>query len=220
MQVLLDFHYSDSWADGGSSHSAGLPTFAMTQAGDTLYQYTYYILTTLTARSMPEMVQVGNRSIEMLQSRPAPTNGDIRQATDKLDAHALLINAGIKAVRDAGRTSATKPRIMLQTPSRECGALFADATAGVTDFDLIGISYYGYQWSKYGMAQTGDAIAGCAPPIKTNVDAGRAAYPWGIDCRDAQQSQQQGRDAGLSPQHGRAEEAFDRSDKDSPCWRR
>jgi arabinogalactan endo-1,4-beta-galactosidase len=190
MQVLLDFHYSDSWADGGKQPipQDWADIRDDTKLADTLYQYTYYVLTTLDRQGlMPEMVQVGNEiNPEMLQKPgPAPANGDIPSKPPinwKRDA--LLINAGIKAVRDASRTSATKPRVMLQIAQPEnVEPWFADATkAGVTDFDLIGISYYGYQWSKYDMAQTGDTIRRLRTTYKDkDVMLVETAYPWGTD---------------------------------------
>lgn len=190
MQVLLDFHYSDSWADGGKQPIprgwAGITDDA--KLADTLYQYTYYVLTTLGRQGlMPEMVQVGNEiNPEMLQvAAPQPANGDIvSKPVINWTRDAMIINAGIKAVRDAGKMFPIKPRILLQIAQPENVApWFAAATkAGVTDYDLIGISYYGSQWSKDDIAQTGDAIRALRRtyPDK-DVMLVETAYPWGTD---------------------------------------
>lgn len=183
MQVQLDFHYSDSWADAnrqpiptawvGITHpnSNGLVQQARSRSqdlvydralADTLYQYTYYILTTLDHQGlMPEQVQVGNEiNAEMLAPRnwvlhPIGPNRPIDWERD-----AMIINAGIKAVRDAGRTSSVKPKVMLQIAHpQSVETWFAEATrAGVKDYDMIGISYYAYHYSPDDMAQTGDVI--------------------------------------------------------------
>jgi arabinogalactan endo-1,4-beta-galactosidase len=190
MQVLLDFHYSDSWADGGKqpipADWANITDDA--KLSDTLYQYTYYILTTLGRQGlMPEMVQVGNEiNPEMLQRKPSPPgNGDIAtQPQINWTRDAMIINAGIRAVRDAGKTSTIHPRILLQIaqPENVEPWFAAAAKAGVTDFDLIGISYYGFQWSKDGLAQTGDVIRNLRRtyPDK-DVMLVETAYPWAID---------------------------------------
>jgi arabinogalactan endo-1,4-beta-galactosidase len=190
MQVLLDFHYSDSWADGGKQPVpidwAGIDDD--TKLADTLYQYTYYILTTLGRQGlMPEMVQVGNEiNPEMLQkAAPQLSNGDIAiKPKINWQRDALIINAGIRAVRDAGKKFSVKPRIMLQVAQPEnVEPWFAAATrAGVTDFDLIGISYYGAQWSKDDISQTGDVIRSLrhSYPDK-DVMLVETAYPWGTD---------------------------------------
>src|SRR5690349_5799680 len=64
MQVLLDFHYSDDWADGEKQIIpkawVGLTTEQQAKA---LYDYTTEILTALDRDGlMPEMVQVGNET--------------------------------------------------------------------------------------------------------------------------------------------------------------
>ena len=190
MQVLLDFHYSDSWADAGKQTIpqdwAGITDDA--KLADTLYQYTTYILTTLGRQDlMPEMVQVGNEiNPEMLQKeRPQPANGEIASKPSiNWTRNAMIINAGIRAVHDAGRNFAIKPRIMLQIAQPEnVEAWFAQAAkAGVSDFDLIGVSYYGYQWSGYDIAQTGESIRRLRSiyPDK-DVMLVETAYPSGSD---------------------------------------
>ena len=63
--------------------------------------------------------------------------------------NAALLNAGIRAVRDAGADSAIKPRIMLHVAQPEnVEPWFAKAEEyGVTGYDLIGVSYY-HKWSR------------------------------------------------------------------------
>ena len=190
MQVLLDFHYADSWADGGKQPMpaswAGITDDA--KLADTLYQYTYYVLTTLADQNlMPQMVQVGNEiNPEMLQRSTAQfVNGGVAQKP-KIDwkRDAMLINAGIRAVRAAGKVAGAMPRIMLQIAQPEnVESWFADATrAGVSDYDLIGISYYGYQWSKFDLAQTGATIRQLrATYPDKDVMLVETAYPWRAD---------------------------------------
>ena len=190
MQVLLDFHYSDSWADAGKQPIpqdwADITDDA--KLADTLYQYTTYILTTLGRQDlMPEMVQVGNEiNPEMLQKeRPRLANGEIAtKPSINWTRDAIIINAGIRAVRDAGRNFTIKPRVMLQIAQPEnVEAWFAQAAnVGVSDFDLIGVSYYGYQWSRYDITQTGESIRRLRSiyPGK-DVMLVETAYPSGSD---------------------------------------
>lgn len=190
LQVLLDFHYSDSWADGGKQPIprdwADISDDA--KLADTLYQYTYYILTTLGRQDlMPEIVQVGNEiNPEMLQNTaPHLSNGDIAvKPRINWTRNAIIINAGIRAVRDAGRNFKVKPRVMLQIAQPEnVEPWFGDATrAGVTGFDIIGISYYGHQWSQDDIPQTGEVIRRLRSlyPDK-DVMLVETAYPWGGD---------------------------------------
>lgn len=146
MKVLLDFHYSDDWADGDKqivpAAWAKLDDDAQVKA---LYQYTLDTLNALKAKGlMPEMVQVGNETNgEIL--RPGPEKG----LPINWQRNARLFNAGIKAVHDAAADSAIKPEIMLHIAQPENLEPWFDAAtkAGVTGYDIIGMSYYS-KWSK------------------------------------------------------------------------
>jgi arabinogalactan endo-1,4-beta-galactosidase len=187
MEVLLDFHYSDSWADAGKQIiPAGWADIHDTDAlADTLYRYTAYIMATLDHQGlMPEMVQVGNEiNPEMLMPAAEPKGQDHLHAIDWA-RNARLVDAGIRAVREAGAKSRIKPRIMLQIaqPENVEPWFAAAAKAGVTDFDLIGISYYGHMWSTYDLPQTGDVIRRlrAAYPNK-DVMLVETAFPYGAD---------------------------------------
>jgi arabinogalactan endo-1,4-beta-galactosidase len=187
MQVLLDFHYSDSWADAGKQYTPkAWEDITDTDAlADTLYRYTTYVLATLDHQGlMPEMVQVGNEiNVEMLRKQDASeTPGE--HTPINWERNARLINAGIRAVRDAGRASKIQPRIMLQIAQPEnVEPWFAAATsAGVTDYDLIGISYYGHQWSTYDLPQLGDVIRRLRMTYRNkDVMLVETAFPNGAD---------------------------------------
>jgi len=183
MQVLLDFHYSDDWADGDKQIApkawAKLSTPDQAKA---LYAFTHDTLTALNREGlMPDLVQVGNE-----------TNGEIVSSLAKAkepihwDRNALLFNAGIKAVRDAGRETGTRPRVMLHIAQPEnAEPWFAAATkAGVTDYDIIGLSYYS-KWSKRSMAQLGQTINRLRNTYAAEVLVVETAYPFTTDNADS-----------------------------------
>jgi arabinogalactan endo-1,4-beta-galactosidase len=176
MQVLLDFHYSDDWADGEKQIApkawARLSTPDQAKA---LYAFTADTLRDLDREGLtPELVQVGNE-----------TNGEIvsslAKAKEPIDwtRNALLFNAGIKAVRDVGAETRIKPRLMLHIAQPEnAEPWFAAATkAGVTDYDIIGISYYS-KWSKRSMAQLGATINRLRHSYAADVLVVETAYPF------------------------------------------
>jgi arabinogalactan endo-1,4-beta-galactosidase len=184
MQVLLDFHYSDDWADGDKQ----IIPRAWADIADTdrlaaaLYQFTYGTLQALERDGlMPELVQVGNE-----------TNGEILSTLAKAkepihwDRNAKLFNAGIKAVRDAGKKSRIQPRVMLHIaqPENVEPWFSAAARAGVTDFDLIGISYY-KKWSKSRLNELGATIARLRKQYRNaDVLLVETAYPWTLENAD------------------------------------
>jgi arabinogalactan endo-1,4-beta-galactosidase len=182
LKVLLDLHYSDTWADGDKQPMpkvwAGITDpDALAQA---LYRYTFDTLAALERDGLaPELVQVGN------EINPELLGGTKDRPIDWV-RNAKLINAGIRAVRDAGATWPRKPRVMLHIAQPEnVEPWFAAATkAGVTDFDVIGISYY-KKWSSQSMAQLGEVIARMKRDYRTEVVVAETAYPWTMEYADS-----------------------------------
>ena len=154
-KVLLDFHYSDDWADGGKQLvPAAWAKMSDDEQVKALYQYTLDTLNALKAEGlMPEMVQVGNETNgEILRTKPE------EHAAINWGRNAKLFNAGIQAVHDASADSLIKPQIMLHIAQPENIEPWFDAAtkAGVTGYDIIGMSYY-TKWSKEkldGLAET------------------------------------------------------------------
>lgn len=139
MGFLLDFHYSDWWADPGQQEK---PLAWSELHGDALvgavYDYTKEVLTELDqVGAYPDMVQVGN------EIRCGMMWPDGR--TDNWEMLAALINAGIRAVRDTQKGRDTKVMLHLDQGGRYYyfKEWFDNALAhGVEDFDIIGLSYY------------------------------------------------------------------------------
>lgn len=152
MKVLLDFHYSDDWADGEKQIvPAEWADIKDDKAlAEAVYRFTRNALRELIAAGLtPEYVQVGNETngeVMMPEATKAPINWT---------RNALLLNAGIKAVREAD--PAIKVMLHIAQPENVEPWFEAAAVAGVTDFDLIGISYYS-KWSKMTMAGLGAVI--------------------------------------------------------------
>ena len=183
MHVLLDFHYSDDWAD---PQKQTIPAAWAADIGDAdklathVYEYTRDVLARLNARGLlPYMVQVGNE-INTQMLRPADTKGlPIDWARN-----AKILNAGIRAVREAKAADGASPKVMLHVAQPEnVEPWFAAATAaGVRDFDYIGVSYYP-KWSTFNMKQAGAALAAVKQRFKADIIVVEVSYPWTL--RDA-----------------------------------
>lgn len=179
MSTLLDFHYSDTWADPSKqiipSAWTGLDTEAL---GDALYQYTYDVLMNLDAQGlMPDMVQVGNEiNTEIL--RPEGTSG----YPISWERNAFLLNRAIQAVRDAAVQSVESVRVVIHIaqPENVEGWLLAAERAGVTDFDLIGLSYYP-GWSDHSIETAGNIMRQLRYRFDKEVIVVETAYPWTFD---------------------------------------
>jgi arabinogalactan endo-1,4-beta-galactosidase len=181
MQALLDFHYSDDWADGGKQIApaawAKLSTDGQVKA---LHDYTLDILRKLHADgAMPEMVQVGNETNREL------LGGKVPGPPIDWERNARLLNAGIEAVQEAGRSGSIAPRIMLHIAQPENVLPWFDAAtkAGVKGYDLIGISYYS-KWSKWNLAQLKQTIAEAKRRYGKDVIVVETGYPFTLEGAD------------------------------------
>lgn len=183
MSILLDFHYSDGWADPAKqiipAAWAQLSEAALQQG---VYDYTCEVLEQLNAQGlMPEFVQVGNEiNSEMLMA------GEADGKPINWPRNAALINAGIRAVRESGKGASPQPQVMLHIAQPENVMPWFDAAseAGVVDFDLIGLSYYKH-WSKHGLAGLGEAIRAMRERYGREVMLVETAYPWTLEDADS-----------------------------------
>jgi hypothetical protein len=124
---------------------------------------------------MPDMVQVGNEiNTELLMPTPHIEGTEINW-----QRNGRLINAGIKAVRDAGEQTSTSPRVMLHIAQPENVIPWFDAAlaAGISDFDLIGVSYYP-KWSIHSVEQAGQVLGEVRNRYNKEVMIVETAYPW------------------------------------------
>jgi arabinogalactan endo-1,4-beta-galactosidase len=181
LQVLLDFHYSDDWADGGKQIApAAWANLSTDEQVKLLHDYTLDTLRKLDADgAMPEIVQVGN------ETNPELLGGKIHGQPINWERNAKLLNAGIQAVREAGRAGSIAPRIMLHIAQPENVLPWFDAAtkASVAGYDLIGISYY-KKWSKEqpeGLKQT---IAEARRRYGKDVIVVETGYPFTLEGAD------------------------------------
>ncbi len=178
MFTLLDFHYSDEWADPGTQKIPDAwEDLDDEQLAQAVYDYTYDSLMALHAEGlMPAFVQVGNE-----------TNGGLLKRSRGLDwpRDAKLFNAGIQAVRDAAAETNTNPQIILHVAQPEnAGWWFREAQAnGITDFDVIGLSFYP-QWSAFSISDLGPHVAYLRQTFQKEVMIVEIAYPWTLDAVD------------------------------------
>jgi len=138
--LLLDLHYSDSWADPAKQPTpAAWAGLKHKQLVKQVFAYTRdTIAAFVAAGAAPDMVQVGNEV----------TNGMLwpdGKLPDNWDNFSDLLQAGIAGV-NAGRGSAPRPRIMIhieRSGNYDAAVWFYDnLIAHHVHFDVIGLSYY------------------------------------------------------------------------------
>lgn len=174
LEVCIDFHYSDTWA--GTAEQI-LPkaweSLSLVALHDSIYNYTKKTLIKLNnAGLMPEYVQTGN---EINPGFVLP-QGD---RWNKEDDMIYLLNSAIKAVRDAGSLSSVDPKIILHIAQPENVRIWFLGLdkKGLTDYDIIGFSYY-YNWSSTNLQTVSNFVAMIRTTFKKDVMIMETTYPW------------------------------------------
>ncbi len=136
MKLLLDFHYSDYWADPGKQYKPkaweNLSFAALKKA---LYDYTTKVLNELKAQGTPpDMVQVGNEINHGLVWPEGNVNNP--------DGMAQLFNAGTAAVKAVNPDTPVMLHLALGGQNHECVEYIEGMLKRGAHFDVIGLSYY------------------------------------------------------------------------------
>jgi beta-galactosidase len=136
MKLLLDFHYSDYWADPGKQYKpAAWKNLNFTELKKALYDYTKEVMLALKAQgTLPDMVQVGN---EINHGIVWP-EGNVAN----IDGTAQLINAGTAAVKAVHPTVQLMLHVALGGQNHESIFFIDNMLARGVPFDVIGQSYY------------------------------------------------------------------------------
>ncbi|GAA1805323.1 glycosyl hydrolase 53 family protein [Luedemannella flava] len=138
MKLLVDFHYSDSWADPGhQTKPAAWSGYSFAQLRDAVYNHTYDVLNALRNQgTTADMVQVGNE-LNAGMLLPDGTSQNFYNLGQ-------LLKSGINAVKAVN----TGTRVMLHLAEGGNNSLFRWWFDGVVgqgvQFDVIGASYYPY----------------------------------------------------------------------------
>ena len=144
MKVLIDFHYSDFWADPGQQKK---PDAWKNDDGEKLaqdvYSYTDNVMKQFKAQgTLPDMVQIGNEINNGMMWSEGKLSDD--KGYGEL---AKLIESGLKAVHDNDPDHKVKTMIHLAGVDKNVYQSFFDKLITenkVNDFDVIGMSFYPY----------------------------------------------------------------------------
>lgn len=150
MQVLLDFHLSDNWADPQKQRVPAawegvvnnLPLLK-----DSLYNYMHQTLLSLHADGLlPDMVQIGNETNKGILLSPQQDAGGWVLDWNR---NSQLFKRAIEAVRDVEAQTGQNIKVALHVagPADTGWLMQGFWNNGVTDFDVIGMSYY-WAWHQ------------------------------------------------------------------------
>ncbi len=136
IKLLVDFHYSDDWADPGKQNKpAAWKNYDFEQLKQAVYDHTFDVCSSLAAQGTPaDMVQVGNE----INAGMLWPDGDYNH----FDNLAALLTAGYQAVKDASSSTQVMLHIA-EGGDNEMNRWWLDnITRREVPFDVIGVSYY------------------------------------------------------------------------------
>lgn len=144
-KILLNFHYSDHWADPGQqTKPAKWADLSFEELKQAVYDYTYEVVSELKeAGALPDMIQIGN---EIRSGMLWPDGKSWGEGGGEFDRLAELLKCGIKAVHDVAGDESVKIALHLDN-GHDNGAYrwwFDEITERDVDFDVIGMSWYPY----------------------------------------------------------------------------
>jgi len=182
MKLLVDFHYSDRWADpGAQAPPAAWKTYDAPQMAAAVGAHTRSVLVALkSARLSADFVQVGNEiNPGLLHPLGQTYDVDPTDAVDgaQWDNVAAFLTAGATAAKSVDRR--TQVLLHLTNINNGVGGLtwWLDAvTARQVPFDLIGLSYYGYWHGSLADLQNATTIL--SSRYDKDVAVLETAYPW------------------------------------------
>ncbi|WP_186758592.1 glycoside hydrolase family 53 protein [Echinicola salinicaeni] len=145
MEFVLDFHYSDYWADPDKQFKPSAWEGATGKPlQDSLYQYTHKVLTTFKEAGVaPDVIQIGN---EINHGMVWPEGKVMDNATDQ-DWESLmgLYTSGQKAVREVLPNAKIMVHLALGGQNKLCREFLDKMKDYGAVYDIIGLSYY-EQW--------------------------------------------------------------------------
>ncbi|MFD5037641.1 arabinogalactan endo-beta-1,4-galactanase [Streptomyces sp. NPDC058377] len=161
MKTLVDFHYSDAWADPGKQNKpAAWAGHGYGALRTDVYNHTYDVLNALKAQgTTADMVQIGNE-----------INGGMlwpEGSTSNWSQLAGLLTSGANAAKAVSST--TQVALHLAEGGDNAGTRwwFDNAVAQKVPFDVIALSYYAYWHGSLAELQTNldDAASRYGKPV-------------------------------------------------------
>ena len=184
--LLLDIHYSDTWADPGhQTKPAAWSNVTFDSLIDSMYAYTKSVIGALDKQhTPPAIVQIGNEiecGILWDDGRVCGSFNDKKH----WDALTDLLKAGIKGARESSNHP-NKIKIMIHvscsTNTRASEEFFDRLISKGVDFDLIGLSYY--PWWHGSMQALKTNMELLASRYEKGIVIAETAYPWTLSWKD------------------------------------
>ena len=188
LDLMLDFHYSDTWADPGrQTNPTAWRDLDFAALVDSVYAYSRDTVARFADAGLaPRYVQVGNEIGPGLlwDDGRVGWSGSPFDTPRQWSQLSALLQAGISGVRDA--CPGTVPQIVIHVAdggdNATCRWFFDGLLAHDVVFDIIGVSYYPWWHGRLQDLATNldDLVARYGKPVFVV----ETAYPWTLENGD------------------------------------
>lgn len=182
MNFLLNFHYSDYWADpGNQTPPVAWQNMSFDQVKVAIYNYTKEVVQQLKSQNtMPEMIQIGNET----DSGFLWNYGKVwDEFNNNWANYASLVSEAIRAVREVDTNNQTQ--IMLHIAGIQTAIPFFNELQPYNlDFDIIGLSYYP-QFQTKDLNLVASTLNNIATTFSKPILMVEVAYPFTLQWNDS-----------------------------------
>ncbi|MFD0673093.1 arabinogalactan endo-beta-1,4-galactanase [Cohnella sp. GCM10027633] len=177
LHFLLDFHYSDKWADPANQWKPrAWEALSLGELCEAVYGYTADALDALgAAGAMPDMVQVGNEITPGMLWGDGRVDGE-HDTDAQWDAFVALVKAGVSAVREKAPAAEVMIHIDRGGDWPSTSKFFERFRRHDVDFDVIGQSFY--PWWHGTLDDLRTNLEQTALAFGKPIYVVETAYPW------------------------------------------
>lgn len=179
MDFLLDFHYSDTWADPGNQQTpAAWSGLNASELAASVALYTDNVLRELIAnQTPPQIIQIGN---ETNNGFLWPVGQVFNTTGTNWDNYANITKAAINAARSVTPSA----KIMIHYAGVEyAGIFYQELVARNVSFDIAGLSYYPW-WHGSSLTTMELQLNTLAGTITQDLMIVETAYPFTLGFND------------------------------------
>ncbi|WP_029192267.1 glycoside hydrolase family 53 protein [Paenibacillus harenae] len=180
MHFLLDFHYSDKWADPANQWKPKAWEHSSIEIlNDQVFNYTYFVLSELKEHgALPDMVQIGNEITPGMLWNDGRVDGEF-DTDEQWAKFTTLVKSGIVAARSVEPTMNIMIHIDRGGDLPASVRFFEKFAEFGVEYDTIGLSYY--PWWHGSLEDLSGNLQELAGRFGKDINVVETAYPWTLD---------------------------------------
>jgi arabinogalactan endo-1,4-beta-galactosidase len=179
MKLLLNFHYSDTWADPQKQiKPAAWANMPFDELKQTVQSYTASVIEAFKKENvLPEMVQIGNEITPGMLWPDGRVGGDYENDA-QWDKFTSLLKAGIASVRQAAGDANVQIMLHIDQGGKKSVSkwFFSNINKHQVPYDIIGVSFYPWWHGK--IEDLKDNLSYIATELKKDVVVVETGYSY------------------------------------------